>query len=47
LILGVLETFVSVYVSSVMRDVFSFTLLIILLIWLPNGLLGTETEDKV
>ena len=47
LILGVLETFVSVYVSSVMRDVFSFTLLIALLIWLPNGLLGSETEDKV
>ena len=47
LILGVLETFVSVYVSSVMRDVFSFALLITLLIWLPNGLLGRETEEKV
>ena len=47
LILGVLETFVSVYVSSVMRDVFSFTLLIVLLIWLPNGLLGHETEEKI
>jgi len=47
LILGVLETFVSVYISSVMRDVFSFTLLIVLLIWLPNGLLGHETEEKV
>ena len=47
LILGVLETFVSVYISSVMRDVFSFALLITLLIWLPNGLLGRETEEKV
>jgi len=47
LILGVLETFVSAYVSSVMRDVFSFTLLIALLIWLPNGLMGRETEEKV
>jgi branched-chain amino acid transport system permease protein len=47
LILGVLETFVSVYVSSIMRDVFSFSLLIVLLIWLPNGLLGIEKEEKV
>ena len=47
LILGVLETLVSTYVSSVMRDVFSFTLLIVLLIWLPNGLMGRETEEKV
>jgi branched-chain amino acid transport system permease protein len=47
LILGVLETFVSTYVSSIMRDVFSFSLLIVLLVWLPNGLLGTETEEKV
>jgi branched-chain amino acid transport system permease protein len=47
LILGVLETLVSVYVSSVIRDVFSFTALIALLICMPNGLLGVETEEKV
>ena len=47
LILGVLETFVSAYISSVWRDVYTFTLLIALLIWLPNGLLGHETEEKV
>ena len=47
LILGVLETLVSTYVSSVLRDVFSFTMLIVLLIWLPNGLMGRETEEKV
>jgi len=47
LILGVLETLVSTYVSSVLRDVFSFTMLIALLIWLPNGLMGRETEEKV
>jgi branched-chain amino acid transport system permease protein len=47
LILGVLETLVSTYVSSVMRDVFSFSMLIALLICLPNGLMGSETEDKV
>ena len=47
LILGVLETFVSVYISSILRDVFSFTALIVLLICRPNGLLGRETEEKV
>jgi branched-chain amino acid transport system permease protein len=47
LILGVLETLVSTYLSSVLRDVFSFTMLIVLLIWLPNGLMGRETEEKV
>ena len=47
LILGVLETLVSAYVSSVMRDVFSFSMLIALLICLPNGLMGTETEEKI
>ena len=47
LILGVLETLVSSYVSSVMRDVFSFSMLIALLICLPNGLMGTETEEKI
>lgn len=47
LLLGVTETFVSVYVSSVMRDIFSFTALIVLLVWLPNGLMGKETGEKV
>jgi branched-chain amino acid transport system permease protein len=47
LILGVLETLVSSYISSVLRDVFSFTMLIALLIWLPNGLMGSQTEEKV
>ena len=47
LILGVLETLVSTYVSSVMRDVFSFSMLIALLICLPNGLMGTESEEKI
>ena len=41
------ETFVSTYVSSVLRDVFSFTLLIAFLVWRPNGLMGIDSEDKV
>ena len=47
LILGVVETFVSSYISSVMRDIFSFSLLIAFLVWRPNGLWGTDSEEKV
>jgi branched-chain amino acid transport system permease protein len=46
-ILGVLESLVSVYVSSTYRDVFSFSFLIVLLIFLPLGLLGKRLEEKV
>ena len=46
-ILGVLESIVSVYISSTYRDVFSFSFLIILLIFLPVGLLGKNLEEKV
>lgn len=47
LILGVLESLISVYVSSVIRDVFSFSLLIIMLLVLPAGLFGKYLEEKV
>lgn len=47
LILGILETFVSAYVSSVMRDVFSFSLLVVLLMVMPTGLFGKYLEEKV
>lgn len=47
LLLGLLETFVSVYISSTIRDVFSFSLLVILLLVLPTGLLGKNLEEKV
>jgi branched-chain amino acid transport system permease protein len=46
-VLGVLESLVSVYLSSTYRDVFSFSFLIILLIFLPLGLLGKNLEEKV
>ncbi|GLI51847.1 branched-chain amino acid ABC transporter permease [Tepidanaerobacter syntrophicus] len=46
-ILGVLETFVSVYISSTIRDVFSFSLVIIFLVIWPAGLLGKYLEEKV
>lgn len=47
LILGVLESLVSVYVSSLIRDVFSFTFLIVLLLVMPSGLFGKYREEKV
>lgn len=46
LILGVLETMVSAYWSSALRDLFSFGLLIIILLIKPSGLLGKSSEDK-
>ena len=47
LILGVLETVVSVYISSVIRDAFSFSLLVVLLMVFPTGLFGKFLEEKV
>ena len=46
LLLGVLETFVSGYVSSSLRDFFSFALLIVLLLVKPSGLFGVDVQDK-
>lgn len=46
-LLGVLETFVSTYVSSIIRDVFSFSLLVIFLLVIPTGLLGQQVEEKI
>ena len=47
LLLGVLETLISGYISSTYRDLFSFTFLIIVLLFLPNGILGARTEEKL
>lgn len=47
LLLGILETLVSGYVSSSYRDLFAFAFLIILLLFFPNGLMGKERGDKL
>ena len=47
IVLGLLETFVSVYVSSIIRDVFSFSMLVLVLLVLPNGLMGKSVEEKL
>jgi branched-chain amino acid transport system permease protein len=47
LILGVLETMVSGYISSSYRDLFSFLFLIVILLFFPNGLMGKSGEEKL
>jgi len=47
LLLGTLETMISGFISSAWRDLFSFCLLIIILIFRPHGLLGKSKSDKI
>jgi branched-chain amino acid transport system permease protein len=47
IILGVVESLVSVYLTTALRDVFSFTFLIVLLLFRPSGLFGKTLDEKV
>jgi branched-chain amino acid transport system permease protein len=47
MLLGVLETLVSGYISSSYRDLFSFSFLIIILLFFPNGLMGKSGDEKL
>lgn len=47
LFLGLTETMVSGYLSSTFRDLFSYLVLIVILLFLPNGLFGKNTQDKL
>lgn len=46
LILGVSETLIAAYVSSALRNVFAYALLIVILLIRPSGLMGKSSEDK-
>jgi len=46
LILGISESMISGYLSSAMRDIFAYLLLVIILFVRPSGLLGKSSEDK-
>lgn len=46
MLLGIFEALISAYISSSMRDMFSFSLLIIILLVRPTGLMGKRMEDK-
>ena len=47
LLLGVIETLVSAYINAGYRDAISFSILILVLLVMPNGLLGKKTINKV
>ena len=46
IVLGLGEVFISSYVSSAMRDIFSYTLLVLILFIRPSGIMGVATGDK-
>jgi branched-chain amino acid transport system permease protein len=46
-LLGVVETLVSAYLSSTYRDAIAFVVLIAILIYRPTGLFGTAQAEKV
>ena len=46
-LLGVSETLVSGYLASTYRDAIAFTILILVLLVKPAGLLGRATVEKV
>jgi branched-chain amino acid transport system permease protein len=47
LVLGWTESFGTGYISSDYEDVFAFTLLVLILIFKPSGILGRNTTQKV
>jgi branched-chain amino acid transport system permease protein len=47
LLIGLAETFVVAYLSPTFRDAIAFTILIALLIFRPQGLLGRPMREKV
>ena len=46
-ILGILETVVTAYIRAPYRDLFSFLTMIVVLMFLPNGLMGKGDQDKL
>lgn len=46
-ILGIMETFVAGYISSTYRDLISFLVMILVLMFMPNGLFGKGNQDKL
>jgi branched-chain amino acid transport system permease protein len=46
LLLALIETFVSGYLSTQYRDLFAFGILIAMLVIRPSGIMGKNTEDK-
>ncbi|MDK2878939.1 MAG: branched-chain amino acid transport system permease protein [Thermoanaerobacteraceae bacterium] len=47
ILLGLLEALITGFLSSAMRDIFVFCLLILVLLIKPSGLMGIQKQDKV
>jgi branched-chain amino acid transport system permease protein len=47
LLLGLLETFGAGYVSSTYKDAFAFIMILVVLFFMPQGLLGRRTVNRV
>lgn len=47
LVLGIVETLASGFISSVYRDLFSYGILIFVLLFMPQGLLGRQASEKL
>jgi branched-chain amino acid transport system permease protein len=47
LLIGLIEQFGALYISTDLRDVYVFSLLIVVLLVRPAGLLGRESVEKV
>jgi branched-chain amino acid transport system permease protein len=45
-VLGITETFAAAFVSSEFRDLFAYTLMILIIVLRPAGLLGTLAQEK-
>jgi branched-chain amino acid transport system permease protein len=46
ILLALIETFVSGYLSTQYRDLFAFIILIAMLVVRPSGIMGKDAEDK-
>lgn len=46
-VLGILETLVAGYISATYRDLFAFGAMIIVLMFMPNGLVGKGDQSKL
>ncbi|WML52356.1 branched-chain amino acid ABC transporter permease [Neobacillus sp. PS3-12] len=47
LIIGLVETYAAGYISSEYKDVFAFVIMILILLFKPEGLFGKNVQEKV